>query len=143
MAEVVGIAQARERHENAARLKEREAFESELQEETRRRLYVCIRNAIKMRTGGYDPRLHAAILRNLLEKFMRDKEPLLENFTELRQLPIGEESRMRRLVAFECAVHHYLPEVLREEFQRAGLLAMSQDNNEHPFADHWETSDAS
>jgi hypothetical protein len=115
MAEVVGIAQARERHANAAKLKEREAFESELQGETRTRLYVSIRNAIKMRTGGYDPRLHAAILRNLLEKFTRDKGPLLAHFTGLKQLPMDDESRAQRLVAFEEILHHYLPGVLGEE----------------------------
>jgi hypothetical protein len=115
MAEVVGIALARERHANAARLKEREAFESELQEETQRRLYVSIRNAIKMRTGGYDPWLHAAILCNLLEKFTKDKDPLLTHFTGLRQLPMDDESRAQRLGAFEQILYHYLPGVLREE----------------------------
>jgi len=114
MADVVGIDQARER----------DAFEAELLEETCRRVNATIVTAIKMQVGTYDQGLHLAIVCNLLERFARDRDPLLAHFTGLRELPMDDESRAQRLAAFEQILNHYLPGVLGEEVPMFG--------NEHP-----------
>jgi uncharacterized protein (DUF2461 family) len=107
--------------EDIDQARERDAFEAELQQEVGRRLNATIAAAIKMRTGAYSESLHEAILRNLLERFSRDKNPLMTHFAGLRELPLDDESRAQRAAAFEQILHHYLPGVLREEFHRAGL----------------------
>jgi hypothetical protein len=77
-------------------------------------------NAIKVRTGTYSPTLHAAILRNLLDRFTRDSDPLLAHFGGLKELPMDDKSRAQRLAAFEEILQHYLPGVLREEVPMDG-----------------------
>jgi hypothetical protein len=105
MADVVGIDQARER----------DAFEAELLEENGRRLNATIVTAIKTQVGNYDQGLHLAIVRNLFERFMRNREPLMAHFAGLRELPMDNEARALRLAAFDEILHHYLPGVLSEE----------------------------
>lgn len=103
---------------------ERDAFEAELQVESRRRLDATVARAVTLRNGAYDEDLHLAVVRNLFERFTRDKDPLMEHFSGLRQLPMDDESRAQRLAAFEEILHHYLPRVLREE--------LPADGNEDP-----------
>jgi hypothetical protein len=111
MAEVIDNTQGVEAYEQG----NRDAFEAELQEEAGRLIASAIVDAIKARTGTYSERLHEAILRNLFERFTRDKGPLMEHFSGLRQLPRDAEARTLRLKAFEEILHHYLPHALREE----------------------------
>lgn len=94
---------------------DRDAFEAGLQQRVRGFLEATIVNAIKARTGAYSRALHEAILRNLLERFTRDKGPLLTHFTGLKELPPDDDSSTQRLVAFEQILNHYLPGVLCEE----------------------------
>jgi hypothetical protein len=119
MADIVDLGQAREKLDHAALIKERDAFEKELQEETGRRLHATIKSAVDRRLGTYDPKLHAAITGNLLGKFTADQDGMLKRLWELRELPMTDESRVRRLLEFERVLHHYLPEALREELHDA------------------------
>lgn len=106
--------------EDDVRLREREDFESSLQDEVRHRLNATVVHAIEARVGSYNQGLHRAIVRNLLEKFNRDSDPLLAHFTGLKELPMDDKSRAQRLAAFEDILNHYLPSVLREEVPMGG-----------------------
>jgi hypothetical protein len=118
MADEIEIEKAQS--EYAVRLKEREDFESDLQAEVKRRLDATVVRAIEARVGSYNQDLHRAIVRNLLEKFNRDSDPLLAHFAGLKELPMDDKSRDQRLTAFEEILNHYLPGVLREEVPMGG-----------------------
>lgn len=119
--------QALAERERSGQLTRRASFETGLQQEAGKRIGDAIRSIlsqVEKQGGVISPYLQGilpqAIGAKLVEKIQSN--PGLEaQMRELQRLPIGDQSRQRRLAAIDRAIQQFLPAVAREELRAAGV----------------------
>ncbi len=112
---------------HGAQVEERRSFEQGLQQEAQKRISDGILRIIA--NVEQQGALVSPYLKNILPKAIGAKlvrkiqaNPTLQGqMQELQRLPIGDQSRQRRLAAIDRAVQQYLPDVAREELREAGV----------------------
>jgi hypothetical protein len=105
----------------------RQTFEQGLQAEAQKRIGDSITRIIanvEKQGGAISPYLKNILPRVIASKLVAkiQANPTLQGqMQELQRLPIGDDSRTRRLAAIDRAIQSYLPDVAREELREAGV----------------------
>ena len=112
---------------HGAQVEERRSFEQGLQQEAQKRISDGILRIIanvEQQGAAVSPYLKNILPKAIGAKLVRkiQANPSLQGqMQELQRLPIGDQSRQRRLAAIDRAVQQYLPDVAREELREAGV----------------------
>jgi hypothetical protein len=112
---------------HGAQVEERRSFEQGLQQEAQKRISDGILRIIanvEQQGAVVSPYLKNILPKAIGAKLVRkiQANPTLQGqMQELQRLPIGDQSRQRRLAAIDRAVQQYLPDVAREELREAGV----------------------
>lgn len=112
---------------HGAQVEERRNFEQGLQQEAQKRISDGILRIIanvEQQGAVVSPYLKNILPKAIGAKLVRkiQANPTLQGqMQELQRLPIGDQSRQRRLSAIDRAVQQYLPDVAREELREAGV----------------------
>jgi hypothetical protein len=115
------------RRQHGERVEERKSFEQGLQQEAQKRISDGIQRIlanVEKQGAAVSPYLKNILPKAIGAKLVRkiQANPALQGqMQELQRLPIGDQSRQRRLAAIDRAVQQYLPEVAREELREAGV----------------------
>ena len=111
----------------ALRWRKGEVFEQGLQQEAQKRISDGIERIIanvEQQGAVVSPYLKTILPKAIGAKLVRkiQANPTLQGqMQELQRLPIGDQSRQRRLAAIDRVVQQYLPDVAREELREAGV----------------------
>jgi hypothetical protein len=109
------------------KVQERKTFELGLQQDAQKRISDSIARIVaNVEKQGA---VVSPYLKNILPKAIASKlvakiqgNPTLQGqMQELQRLPVGDESRQRRLAAVDRAIQQYLPDVARSELREAGV----------------------
>lgn len=113
--------------QRSERVEERRNFEQGLQQEAQKRISDGIQGIltnVEKQGAVVSPYLKSILPKAIGAKLVRkiQANPTLQGqMQELQRLPIGDQSRQRRLAAIDRAVQQYLPDVAREELREAGV----------------------
>jgi hypothetical protein len=113
--------------QHGERVEERRTFEQGLQQEAQTRISDGIQRIlanVEKQGAVVSPYLKNILPKAIGAKLVRkiQANPTLQGqMQELQRLPIGDQSRQRRLAAIDRAVQQYLPDVAREELREAGV----------------------
>ncbi|HEY4045569.1 MAG TPA: hypothetical protein VGM27_01780 [Acidobacteriaceae bacterium] len=113
--------------QHGGRVEERRTFEQGLQQDAQTRISEGIQRIlanVEKQGAVVSPYLKNILPKAIGAKLVRkiQANPTLQGqMQELQRLPIGDQSRQRRLAAIDRAVQQYLPDVAREELREAGV----------------------